>query len=60
MNLKKKEIYIPILVTIVVFATMGFVLKEFVDTSAWSAAIGGVIGFLSLYFFSLRKKNKTK
>jgi len=56
MKLKKKEIYIPILVTIVLFTTLGFVLREFMETGAWSAAIGGAIGFLALYFFSLRKR----
>lgn len=57
MKLKKKGIYIPILVTIVVFTAMGFVLREFVaSSSAWAGAIGGAIGFLALYFFSLRKK----
>ncbi|MGO1585633.1 hypothetical protein [Mesonia sp.] len=55
MKLKKKEIYRPILVVIVVFTAMGFILREFIETGAWFAAIGGAIGFLALYFFSLRK-----
>ena len=60
MKLKKKEIYRPILVVIVVFTAMGFVLREFIETGAWFAAIGGAIGFLALYFFSLRKKTEVK